>query len=135
MSDKLAIHSEDLGNTKYDGNRRARAAQVAEAVSATEEATTEPVAGTKEAPDVELAQKGTGEATVWVLEWGDSTNQVSGQWNHEEHDSSEKALDAAKTKIAMGLIAHAIHSAAGVLWMSGEELLDSVEAAGTTSQA
>ena len=65
---------------------------------------------------------------MWILEWGDSTNQVSGQWNHEEHDSSEKALDAAKTKIGMGLRANAIHSEAGVLWMSGEELLDAVKA-------
>lgn len=64
---------------------------------------------------------------MWVLEWGDATNQTSGQWNHEEHDSSEKALDAAKTKIGMGLIAHAIHSEAGVLWMSAEELLDAIE--------
>ena len=71
---------------------------------------------------------------MWVLEWGDSTNQVSGQWNHEEHDSSEKALDAAKTKIGMRLIAHAIHSEAGVLWMSGEEVLDSVEADEVASQ-
>lgn len=65
---------------------------------------------------------------MWVLEWGDATNQVNGQWNHEEHDRSEKALDAAKMKIGMGLIAHAIHSEAGVLWMSGEELLDAVKA-------
>jgi hypothetical protein len=64
---------------------------------------------------------------MWILEWGDATNQTSGQWNHEEHDSSEKALDAAKTKIGMGLIAHAIHSEAGVLWMSAEELLDAIE--------
>jgi hypothetical protein len=47
---------------------------------------------------------------MWILEWGDSTNQSSGQWNHEEHDSSDKAFDAAKTKIGMGLVAHAIHS-------------------------
>ncbi|MBY0256346.1 hypothetical protein [Methylobacterium sp.] len=65
---------------------------------------------------------------MWILEWGDSTNQVSGQWNHEEHDSSEKTLDAANTKIGMGLIAHAIHSKAGVLWMSSEELLEAAEA-------
>lgn len=65
---------------------------------------------------------------MWVLEWGDSTNQVSGQWNHEEHDSSENALDAAKVKIGMGLIAHAIHSEAGVLWMSAEELADTAKA-------
>jgi len=64
---------------------------------------------------------------MWILEWGDATNQTSGQWNHEEHDSSEKALDAAKTKIGMGLISHAIHSEAGVLWMSAEELLDAIE--------
>jgi hypothetical protein len=43
---------------------------------------------------------------MWILEWGDATNQTSGQWNHEEHDSSEKA---------------------GVLWMSAEELLDAIE--------
>jgi len=134
MSDKPAIHSEDLGNTEYDGNHRARAAQVAEAVPAAKEPTTEPMVGTNEAPDVGLAQKGTSETAVWVLEWGDSTNQVSGQWNHEEHDRSEKALDAAKTKIGMGLTAHAIHSEAGVLWMSAEELLDSVEAADATSR-
>jgi hypothetical protein len=42
MSDKPAIHSEDLGNTEYDGNRLARAAQVAEAVPAAKEPTTEP---------------------------------------------------------------------------------------------
>jgi hypothetical protein len=74
---------------------------------------------------------------MWVLEWGDSTNQTSGQWNHEEHDSPEKALNAAKTKIGMGLIAHAIHSEAGVLWMSSEELLTAAEAgeaADSTSQ-
>lgn len=70
---------------------------------------------------------------MWILEWGDSANEVSGQWNHEEHDSSEKALDAAKTKIGMGLKANAIRSEAGVLWMSGEELLDAAEAAGGTS--
>ncbi|WP_264047965.1 hypothetical protein [Methylobacterium flocculans] len=71
---------------------------------------------------------------MWILEWGDSTNQVRGHWNHEEHDSSEKALDAAKTKIGMGLIAHAIHSESGVLWMSAEELLDSVEAEKAVSE-
>lgn len=65
---------------------------------------------------------------MWILEWGDPANQASGQWNHEEHDSSDKALDAAKTKIGMGLIANAIHSEGGVLWMSGDELLDVVEA-------
>lgn len=65
---------------------------------------------------------------MWILEWGDATNQVNGQWNHEEHESSETALDAAKTKIGMGLIAHAIHSEAGVLWMSSEELLTAAEA-------
>ena len=61
---------------------------------------------------------------MWILEWGDSTNQTSGQWNHEEHDSSDKAFDAAKTKIGMGLIAHAIRSEGGVLWMSRDELLN-----------
>ncbi|MCJ2043769.1 hypothetical protein MKK58_04350 [Methylobacterium sp. J-078] len=71
---------------------------------------------------------------MWILEWGDATNQTSGQWNHEEHESSEKALDAAKTKINMGLIAHALHSEAGVLWMSRDELLDTVEATEPTSQ-
>ena len=65
---------------------------------------------------------------MWILEWGDTTNQTSGQWNNEEHASTEAALDAAKTKIGMGLIAHAIHSEGGVLWMSGNELLDVVEA-------
>jgi len=65
---------------------------------------------------------------MWILDWGDSVNQANGQWNHEDHESSEKALDAAKTKIGMGLIAHAIHSEADVLWMSGEELLDAAEA-------
>jgi hypothetical protein len=29
---------------------------------------------------------------MWILEWGDATNQVNGQWNHEEHESSETAL-------------------------------------------
>jgi hypothetical protein len=71
---------------------------------------------------------------MWTLEWGDATNQVSGHWNHEEHDSSEKALDAAKMKISMGLIAHAIHSPAEVLWMRSEELLDTVEADEATSE-
>ena len=71
---------------------------------------------------------------MWVLEWGDSTNQASGRWNHDEHDSSEKALDAAKTKIGMGLIAHAIHSRAGVLWLSAEELRDAVKADEPASQ-
>ncbi|POR43096.1 hypothetical protein [Methylobacterium sp. V23] len=65
---------------------------------------------------------------MWILDWGDSVNRANGQWNHEDHESSEKALDAAKTKIGMGLIAHAIHSEADVLWMSGEELLDAAEA-------
>lgn len=65
---------------------------------------------------------------MWILEWGDATNQVSGRWNHEEHNSSEKALDAAKMKVAMKLIAHAIHSPAGVLWMGSEELRDAVTA-------
>jgi hypothetical protein len=73
------------------------------------------------------------ESAMWILEWGNSTNQVSGQWNHEEHESSEKALDAAKTKTGMGLIANAIHSPAGVLWMKAEELLDTVEADETPS--
>lgn len=64
MSDKPTIHSEDLGNTEYDGNRRARAAQEAEAAPATEKPTIEPVMGSDEAPDVGLAQKGTDEAAV-----------------------------------------------------------------------
>lgn len=59
---------------------------------------------------------------MWILEWGDATNQVTGQWNHEEHNTAEKALDAAKTKMGMGLRAHAIHSPAGDLWMSHEAL-------------
>ena len=72
---------------------------------------------------------------MWVLEWGDATNQVSGQWNHEEHDSSEKALDAAKTKIGMGLRAHAIRSSAGEVWMSGEQLKDAVKSDEAASEA
>jgi len=59
---------------------------------------------------------------MWTLLWGDTTNQVSGQWNHEEHEGSEKALAAAKTKIGMGLIAHSIHSPSGIAWMSADEL-------------
>ena len=72
---------------------------------------------------------------MWVLEWGDATNQVGGQWSHEEHDSSEKALDAAKTKIGMGLRVHAIYSPPGALWMSAEQLKDAVEADKAASQA
>ena len=59
---------------------------------------------------------------MWNLLWGDTTNQVSGQWNHEEHDDSEKAVEAAKTKMGMGLIAHSIHSPSGITWMSADEL-------------
>jgi hypothetical protein len=64
MSDKPAIHSEDLGNTEYDGNRRARTAQAAEAASAAENPPIASVAGADEAPDVGLVQKGTSEAAV-----------------------------------------------------------------------
>lgn len=59
---------------------------------------------------------------MWILQWGDATNEVSGQWNHEEHESSDKALGAAKMKMGMGLRAHSIHSPAGDLWMSHEAL-------------
>ncbi|MHC2003126.1 hypothetical protein ACYQR9_22210 [Methylobacterium sp. CM6241] len=64
---------------------------------------------------------------MWILQWGDSTNRAGGQWNHEEHESSEKALAAAKTKLQMGLFAHAIHSPAGVQWMTGDEITNAVE--------
>ena len=60
---------------------------------------------------------------MWILQWGDNTNRASGQWNHEEHVSSEKALEAARTKVEMGLVAHAIHSPAGVHWMTADELM------------
>lgn len=70
---------------------------------------------------------------MWILEWGDSTNQSCRQWNHEEHATSDAALDAAKTKIGMGLIANAIHSEGGVLWMSADELLDAFEASETAN--
>jgi hypothetical protein len=72
---------------------------------------------------------------MWILEWGDAANQVSGQWNHEEHDSSEKALDAAKTKISMRLLVHTIHSPAGEIWMSRDEVLDSIKVDKKTSNA
>lgn len=71
---------------------------------------------------------------MWILEWGDATNQVSGQWNHEEHDNSEKALEAAKTKTGMKLIAHAIYSPPGALWMSGKELQNAIKTDGAASE-
>jgi hypothetical protein len=64
MSDKPVIHSEDLGNTEYDGNRRARAAQAAEAAPTAKKLTTKPVTGADEASDVGLAQRGDGEAAA-----------------------------------------------------------------------
>lgn len=59
---------------------------------------------------------------MWTLQWGDNTNRVSGHWNHEEHESSDKALAAAKMKIGMGLVVQAIHSPAGVQWMTEDEV-------------
>ncbi|MHC2019710.1 hypothetical protein [Methylobacterium sp. CM6247] len=65
MPDKLVVHTEDLGNTEYDGNRRACAEQASEAAStAGKKLTTGPVTGTNEARDVALAQKGTSEIAV-----------------------------------------------------------------------
>ena len=64
MSDKPVNHSEDLGNTGYDSNRRARAAQAPSAASATQKPTIEPVTVADEAPDVGLAQHGTDKAAV-----------------------------------------------------------------------
>jgi hypothetical protein len=73
------------------------------------------------------------EGEMWILEWGDAANQATGQWNHEEHDSSAKALDAAKTKIGMRLLAHAIRSPVGKIWMSRDQLLDSIKVNKETS--
>ncbi|MHC2017748.1 hypothetical protein [Methylobacterium sp. CM6247] len=65
MPDKLVVHTEDLGNTEYDGNRRARAEQASEAaLTAGKKLTAEPVTGTDEARDVALAQKDTDETAV-----------------------------------------------------------------------
>lgn len=47
MSDKPVIHSEELGNTEYDGNRRTRTVQE-EAAPAAEKPKIEPVAGADE---------------------------------------------------------------------------------------
>lgn len=70
-----------------------------------------------------------------ILQWGDATNEVSGEWNHEEHESSDKAVEAAKMKMGMGLRAHSIHSPAGIAWMSAEELRGVHEAADATGDA
>jgi len=59
---------------------------------------------------------------MWVLLWGDNTNRVSGQWNHEEHEGSEAALKSAEAKIHMGLKVHAILKPSGEPWMSATEL-------------
>lgn len=64
MSDKPVAHTEDLGNMEYDGNRRARAVQPAEAVPIAEKPTTAPGIVANEVPDVGLAQKGTDEAAI-----------------------------------------------------------------------
>ena len=64
MSDKPVVHTEDLGNTEYDGNRRARAEQASDKAPATGRPKTEPLTGADGAPDDRLAQKGTGEAAV-----------------------------------------------------------------------
>ncbi|MHC2019948.1 hypothetical protein [Methylobacterium sp. CM6247] len=65
MPDKLVVHTEDLGNTEYDGNRRARAEQASEAApTAGKKLTSEPVTATDEARDVALAQKDTDEIAV-----------------------------------------------------------------------
>lgn len=64
MSDKPVAHTEDLGNMEYDGNRRARAEQLAEAVTIAEKLTTAPGIVADEVPDVGLAQKGANEAAI-----------------------------------------------------------------------
>jgi hypothetical protein len=64
---------------------------------------------------------------MWVVLWGDGSTAATGDWKHEEHDTSEQALAAAIAKIRGGLVANAVYSPAGVLWMSGEELLDTAE--------
>jgi hypothetical protein len=58
-----------------------------------------------------------GSEAMWILLWGDSSNEATGDWHREEHETSDEALAAARTKISEGQIAHAIHSPAGILWM------------------
>ena len=59
---------------------------------------------------------------MWVLLWGDSSNEATGDWHRDEFETSDDALASAKSKIAEGQIVHAIHSPAGILWMKREEL-------------
>lgn len=59
---------------------------------------------------------------MWVLLWGDSSNEATGDWHRDEHETSDDALAAAKAKIAEAQIFHAIYSPAGILWMKPEEL-------------